>query len=77
MTVTAFRQVNWAGRCAMEAVIEKTFSMDPDTPPLRFYQVTRYMFAPGRLYNFAIERENHMPNAAEVAAFFDSFVPGN
>jgi len=72
-----YRDVTWAGRRAKETVCEKTFLLGSNVPPKRIHQVARYMFTPGRLYTFSIERENQMPTATELAAFFDSFTLGN
>ena len=71
-----FRDVTWAGRRATESVLEKTFFQGGNAPPRRIYQVARYLFTPGRLYTFAIERENEPPAPTDVATFFNSFVVG-
>jgi hypothetical protein len=72
--VTADRPVTWGGRQATEMVVEKTFATQP---PRRAYSVGRYILGPERLYQLAIERESRMPDPADLAAFFDSFVPGD
>lgn len=74
--VTAWGPVTWAGRGAMEGVIEQTVSVRPNEPPVRTYSVGRYLVVPGRLYQFSIERTDRVPSREEQAAFFDSFVPG-
>ena len=71
-----FREVTWAGRRATESVLEKTFLQSGNAPPKHFHQVARYLFTPGRLYTFLIERENEPPTPTDLAAFFDSFVVG-
>jgi len=73
---TAYRDVTWAGRSAKESVCEKTFLLGANIPPKRIYSVSRYLFTPGRLYAFLIERENQMPSNTDLSAFFDSFVVG-
>jgi hypothetical protein len=71
--VTTDRPVVWGGRQATEMIIEKSFQTQP---PRRSYSVGRYILGPDRLYQFSIEREDRMPDAGDVATFFDSFVPG-
>lgn len=76
MKVTSYRDVNWSGCRAKEGVTEQTYAKGPKDPPLRYFSVMRFGFAPGRLYMFSIGRENQLPTNAELSAFFDSFVPG-
>ena len=62
MKVQSYRTVKWAGLNAKEAIVEQTYSKGPNEAPLRYSQVMRFAFAPGRLYMFTIGRENQAAN---------------
>lgn len=76
ITITDSHTLTWCGHPTVEADIEVPDPTSTSQPPRRGYETSRIMVAPGRMYTMGIVRMDRQPNAAERAAFFDSFVPG-
>jgi hypothetical protein len=74
--ITADRDVVWGGRPAREIVVEQTFPQAEGQKPLKYFSAMRFCIGPDYLYEFSIGRQDRLPEPAELAAFFDSFVPG-